>query len=106
MSRFAKMMIRGLPSITTHFDSQFGKQLWLMNRALFPCMVASTTFSVLACASIVREKGDFNKKSKFLNVHQRKNLRSVHSAWEPVDDQSKYSEWVIIHASLFTVSMQ
>jgi hypothetical protein len=21
------------------------------------------------------EKGDFNKKSKFLNVHQRKNLR-------------------------------
>jgi hypothetical protein len=35
------------------------------------------------------EKGDFNKKSKFLNVHQRKNLRWVHSAWEPVDDQSK-----------------
>jgi hypothetical protein len=35
----------------------------------------------------VREKGDFNKKSKFLNVRQRKNLR--HSAWEPVDDQSK-----------------
>jgi hypothetical protein len=24
---------------------------------------------------ILREKGDFNKKSKFLNVHQRKNLR-------------------------------
>jgi hypothetical protein len=23
----------------------------------------------------VRENGDFNKKSKFLNVHQRKNLR-------------------------------
>jgi hypothetical protein len=25
----------------------------------------------------------------FLNVRQRKNLRQVHSAWEPVDDQSK-----------------
>jgi hypothetical protein len=37
----------------------------------------------------MREKGDFNKKSKFLNVHQRKNLIQVHSAWEPVDDQSK-----------------
>jgi hypothetical protein len=24
-----------------------------------------------------RENGDFNKKSKFLNVHQRKNLRCV-----------------------------
>jgi hypothetical protein len=24
---------------------------------------------------VFRENGDFNKKSKFLNVHQRKNLR-------------------------------
>jgi peptidyl-prolyl cis-trans isomerase-like 4 len=31
----------------------------------------------------LRGKGDFNKKSKLLNVRQRKNLRSVHSAWEP-----------------------
>jgi hypothetical protein len=36
-----------------------------------------------------RAKGDFNKKSKFLNVRQRENLRLAHSAWEPVDDQSK-----------------
>jgi hypothetical protein len=36
----------------------------------------------------MREEGDFIKKSKFLSVRQRKNLRYVHSAWEPVDDQS------------------
>jgi hypothetical protein len=38
---------------------------------------------------ILRVKGDSNKKSKFLNVRQRKSLRLVHSAWEPVDDQSE-----------------
>jgi hypothetical protein len=44
-------------------DSQFGQQLWLINRALFPCMVASTTFSVLACAGV--ECGEGGENARF-----------------------------------------
>jgi hypothetical protein len=36
---------------------------------------------------VEREKGEFNKKSTFLNVRQRKNLRLVHSAWEVFVDE-------------------
>jgi hypothetical protein len=35
------------------------------------------------------DRPDVNDESKLLNVRQRKNIRWVHSAWEPVDDQCK-----------------
>jgi hypothetical protein len=35
----------------------------------------SVTTLVPSSRSMFLENGDFNKKSKFLNVHQRKNLR-------------------------------
>jgi acetoin utilization deacetylase AcuC-like enzyme len=46
------------------------------------------------CVERVERQGapaahSFNKKSKILNVHQKKHLRCVHSAWESEDDQRK-----------------
>jgi hypothetical protein len=42
---------------------------------LLHCAPSSAAVSPWYLNRAAREKGDFNKKSKFLNVHQRKNLR-------------------------------